>query len=186
MGLWVTWRQNWWDRLMDWWTEGQRLWVQQVESVLGCYSPGPCAQGPFNIQKACEERDMDCQTIVLKRRVCDWEALTAMPLGDICFGGLEGHTSNVFSVCLSSIAIPPDSREFEPSVSLEIKTKTGFSDISWNAFSSHWICPKNSPKASKISFSSSSDQKQHQQGINRQSHAAGILIHMTRQSSLLY
>lgn len=53
-----------------------------------------------------------------------------MPLGDICCAGLEGHTSSVFSVCLSSIAIPPDSRELEPCVSLEIKTKTGFSNIS--------------------------------------------------------
>lgn len=53
-----------------------------------------------------------------------------MPLGDTCFGGLEGHTFDVFSVCLSSVAIPPDSRELEPCVSLEIKTKTGFSGIS--------------------------------------------------------
>lgn len=53
-----------------------------------------------------------------------------MPLSYICFAGLEGHTFDVFSMRLSSIAIPPDSRELEPSVSLKIKTKTGFSGIS--------------------------------------------------------
>lgn len=92
----------------------------------------------------------------------------------------------VFSVCLSLTAVPPVFRELELCMSLEIKTKTGFSGISWNVFSSHWICPNSSLEASNISFSASSDQKQHQQGINTQNYAVGILIHMTRQCSLLY
>lgn len=134
-------------------------------------------------------RDVGSSNIALKRKslVTERNNSNASEWHLLLWVGRTGFWF-AFSVCLLWIFwlefFTPMFVELEPCVSLEIKPKTAFSDMSWKVFPSHWICPNSSPEASGISFSSSSDQKQHQQGINTQSYPAEILIHKTKQYSL--